>query len=52
MKMIKIGGLPMNGYTAMVIMNLGILALTGVVFWITNSWWSLIILLFLFSEDK
>jgi hypothetical protein len=42
----------MNSNTALVILNLGVLALTGVVFWITHSWWSIIILFWMFSNKK
>lgn len=37
----------MNANTALVLINVTILTLTGFVFSITDSWWSLVILIFL-----
>jgi hypothetical protein len=42
----------MNTNTALVLINLGVLALTGWVFFLTHSWWSLIILFFSFSTKN
>ncbi|MCS3600121.1 1,4-dihydroxy-2-naphthoate octaprenyltransferase [Bacillus sp. JUb91] len=42
----------MNNYTAMLLMNLGVLSLTGYIFTLTNSWWSLVILICLFKTSK
>jgi hypothetical protein len=36
--------------TGGVVMNLGIMTLTGLAFWLTRSLWSFAILLFLFSS--
>jgi hypothetical protein len=41
----------MNSNTALVLINLGVLALTGIVFFLTHSWWSLIILIFMFKTE-
>lgn len=40
----------MNTNTAMVLMNLGVLTLTGLIFYWTKSWWALAILLCMFSH--
>jgi hypothetical protein len=42
----------MNTNTALVLINLGVLTLTGLVFFLTNSWWSLVILFFMYSNKK
>lgn len=42
----------MNSNTALVLINLGVLGLTGLVFFLTHSWWSLIILIFLYNQNK
>ncbi|MGZ9868210.1 hypothetical protein ACU3L3_07285 [Priestia endophytica] len=40
----------MSDNTAMVLINLGVLTLTGVALVFTHSLWSLVILLFIFSK--
>ena len=39
----------MNAFTAVAIINLGIIILTGFIFYITDSRWSLLILIFMTS---
>jgi hypothetical protein len=40
-----------NSYTALALINLGVLALTGWVFYLTHNAWSLMILIFLFKTE-
>lgn len=42
----------MNNYTAVTFVNLGVLTLAGFIFYLTNSWWALIILFCLFRTTK
>lgn len=42
----------MNKYTAVTFVNLGVLTLAGFIFYLTNSWWALIILFCLFRTTK
>lgn len=42
----------MKENTALVLLNLGVLALTGLALYITGSLWSLLILCFLFVKDN
>jgi hypothetical protein len=41
----------MNENSAVTLINLGVLALTGLMFYWTHNWWSLIILVCMFKTE-